>query len=90
MLHHRKRPPVGVGGRETNRAPAYKARGAAAMIQDVEELVAAYDQILRDLDLERSSSLAETIAKEIFELVEQGVRTRKQLTEMVMEEMGGG
>lgn len=54
--------------------------------EEVEELAAAYQQILRDLDLERSSSLAQTIAKEIFELAEQGVRTRKQLTEMVMEE----
>jgi hypothetical protein len=56
--------------------------------EEVEEFVAAYDQTMDDLGIERSSALAETIAKEFFELIKQGVRRRKELTEAVMEELG--
>ena len=59
--------------------------------EQVEELVAAYEQILRDLDIvERSSPIAQAIARELTELVYQGVRNRTQLTDLVMEELRSG
>jgi hypothetical protein len=56
--------------------------------QEFEELVDTYDQILLDLDIERSSPLAQAIAKELIGLSKRGVRTRKELAEVVMEEFG--
>jgi hypothetical protein len=59
--------------------------------EEVEELVAAYEQILRDLDIvERSSPIAQAIARELTELAYQGVRNRTQLTDLVMEELRSG
>ena len=58
--------------------------------EEVEEFVAAYDQTLDDLGIERSSALAQTIAKEFFNLIKQGVRTRKELAPLVMEELSSG
>jgi hypothetical protein len=59
--------------------------------EEVEELVATYEQILRDLDIvERSSPIAQAIARELTELVYQGVRNRTQLTDLVMEELRSG
>jgi len=59
--------------------------------EEVAELVAAYEQILRDLDIvERSSPIAQAIARELTELVYQGVRNRTQLTDLVMEELRSG
>jgi hypothetical protein len=59
--------------------------------EEVEELVATYEQILRDLDIvERSSPIAQAIARELTELAYQGVRNRTQLTDLVMEELRSG
>ena len=59
--------------------------------EEVGELVAAYEQILRDLDIvERSSPIAQAIARELTELAYQGVRNRTQLTDLVMEELRSG
>jgi DNA-binding IclR family transcriptional regulator len=50
-----------------------------------------YEQILRDLDIvERTSPVAQALAREMIELAHQGVRTRNQLTEIVMEELSSG
>jgi hypothetical protein len=58
--------------------------------EEIEELVAAYQEILRDLAVERSSPVGQVIAKEILDLAKQGVRNRRRLTEIVMQEFNDG
>jgi len=52
--------------------------------------VAAYQEILRDLAVERSSPVGQVIAKEILNLAKQGVRNRRRLTEILMQEFNDG
>jgi hypothetical protein len=56
--------------------------------EEVEELAAAYEQVLRKLSLvKRNDALTRLVAKEIIQLAELGVRERDQLTRLVLKNL---
>jgi hypothetical protein len=57
--------------------------------EEIRDLAAAYDQVLRKLSLvERSDPFTELIAKKIVELGQRGVRDPDQLTQLTLTELG--
>jgi hypothetical protein len=57
--------------------------------EEIQDLAAAYDQVLRKLSLvERSDPFTELIAKKIVELGQRGVRDPDQLTQLTLTELG--
>jgi hypothetical protein len=57
--------------------------------EEIQDLAAAYDQVLRKLSLVgRSDPFTELIAKKIVELGQRGVRDPDQLTQLTLTELG--
>ena len=62
---------------------------SAFMPEDIEPIVAAYEDCLRILKVTgRSDPLAETVAKTIFAIAQTGVRDPVQLRKLALEQIG--